>query len=592
MIARRTVRDSPSTARHMARWAAVPPESVIEVTFNEAMQTDRGFLNLQPATGLPNSGTVLARPENWDAARRTATFSFPQGLPLRARLTVTVTGFTDLAGNPMASPTTFSFTVSDGQPPRVIAATPVEGASQVPLSTPEVSFTFNEPMDMTVGSLTPGGGLTLGPISWTSNQIVTAPITGGLINDGIYSVRLNGFRNANVKALDGTPYLGDGKLDFGTGPDMTRPTVLETSPAEGATGVLPENTEFIVITFSEPMDKTLGRADLIDSGGTAVLTPIWAQDAFSVTYDVRLRLRYNSAQRVVLTGFKDRVGNLLDPAPYLGDGELDFQTAPDTVKPYILSSTPPEGAQNVYPVEVYTTGSTPPTGYRKVFTFTFNEPMNTTINRVVLQETYNPGAIRNLDGTWSSDGLTLTVTVQPSSAPTPLLEEFFYNLDLTGLQDRNGNAFDAAHPSLGNGRLDFYTLRNSPVLNHACEHALLMNPTPVTATGTATSPPRADVLHSRYAVSLPSNGTSFSGFVRMQLTPETWHSLFLDRDAQLVVTDPATNLNRQVTQFAVPPACPQLTHSARFETPQGSTVNVRFGPTLDATLRFVLEPYY
>jgi hypothetical protein len=572
---------------------AVPPESVVEVTFNEEMQVSRGFLNFQPATGIPNNGTLTVRPENWDGARRKVTLTFPQGLPVRARLTVTASNFADVAGNPLPAPYTFSFTVSDGQPPRVIEAAPFEGAASVPLTTAQVSFTFNEPMDTSVGNFVPGGGLMLGPVTWTGNTKASAPITGGLVYNGLYSVRLNNFRNANLKAFDGTPYLGDGKLDFGTGPDTTKPTVSEASPPEGATGVLPENASFIVLTFSEPMDRTMGRAELFDTGGNTVLTPNWAPDNFSVTYDVRLRLRYSSATRVVLTGFRDRAGNALDPAPYLGDGELDFQTGVDTVKPFLESSTPQEGAQDVYPAEVFVTGSTPPTSLRKIVTLRFNEPMDQTLRRVVLRETYNASAFRNLDGLWSTDGLTLTVTIpSPGSGQTPLVEEYSYSLDLTALKDRNGNALDALHPSLGDGKLDFYTLRNSPGLNHACEHALLLSPITVNATAAAGAAPRADTIHSRYGVNLLSNGTSFSGFVRMDLTPETNFTLYLDRDATVTVFDAATNAERQLTRTAVPPACAQLTHLVSFATPQGPTVNVRFGPMPDPTLRFIPELYF
>jgi hypothetical protein len=582
----------PSVVSHVPanNAVAVPPESVIEVTFSEQMQTERGFLNLQPAAGLPNNGTVTVRAENWDAARRKATFSFPQGLPLRTKLTATVANFADVAGNPLPQATTFSFTVSDGQPPRVTASSPTEGSNQGVLTTSQVSFTFNEPMDTTVGSFTPSGGITLGPLTWTGTTAVSAPITGGLTYNGTYSVRLNNFRNSYLTPLDGTQYLSDGKLDFFTGPDMDRPRVLEASPAEGATGVMPENTSFIVFTFSEPMEKTVGRAELIDSSGTTVLTANWATDGLSVSYDVRNRLRYNAVTRVVLTGFKDRVGNLLDPMQYLGDGELDFQTGADAVKPYVETSTPQEGAQDVYPVEVFVTGSNPPTAYRKVFTFRFSEPMDISVRRVVLRETSNPAAARNLDGVWSNDALTLTVTITPpSGGTTPLLPEYFYSLDLTGLRDRNGATLDPAHPNLGDGKLDFYTMANSPGLNHACEHALLQNSNPVTATSTAANAPRTDTIHTRYGVVLPSNGTSFSGFVRMELATDLFHTIYMDRNVPLVVTDAATGTPRQVTQVDVPPACAPILHSATFQSPSNPTANVRFGPSVNSTVRYVLE---
>ncbi len=577
---------------------AVDPASLIEVEFSEPMQTARGALVFQPSfPGVPSNGVVNVRPEDWDITRRKVTLSFAQGLPLLERVMVTISGFADVAGNPMTGNVTFAFTVSDGQPPRVSSASPAEGASQVALTLPEVVFNFNEPMDTTAGTLTPGGGFTLGTATWVGNQSIKAPVTGGLVYNGIYSVSLEGFRNLIGKPLDGSIYLGDGKLDFGTGPDITPPTVAASSPAEGAVGVLPENTSFIVITFSEPMDKAVGVGKLVDvtnGNATTVLTPNWSEDGFKVTYDVTFQLRHNATLRVDLTGFMDRSGNALNATAVLGsNGALDFATAVDTVKPAVFSSTPAEGAQDVYPVEVYATGTTPAFGHRKVFTFHFSEPMDTSISRVVLNETYNPGASRNLDGVWSADRLTLTVTFYPAAVgQEPLLSEWYYNVDLTGLKDRNGNFLDAAHPVLGNGRLDFHTLLNDTVLNHACQHALGSSITSVTATGSSAGPPRTDTYHARYEVTLPSNGTSYSGYTRMDLNTEEWQSIFLDRDVPVAVTNAANGANLVVHQVAVPPACPGITHRARFETPLNPTVHVRFGPILDSKFRFVLEQFY
>src|SRR5688572_28950993 len=88
----------------------VPPETQIEVNFSEPMQTDRGTLQIIPGAQLPSGGLLTARAENWDPTRRTARFSFPQGLPLRTELSVTVSNFSDVAGNPMQGTVSFRFT--------------------------------------------------------------------------------------------------------------------------------------------------------------------------------------------------------------------------------------------------------------------------------------------------------------------------------------------------------------------------------------------------------------------------------------------------------------------------------------------------
>ncbi len=568
----------------------VPPETQIEINFSEQMQTNRGTLQIVPGTGLPNGGLITASVDNWDFSRRTARFTFPQGLPLRANLTVSISNFADLAGNPMQGTVTFSFRVSDGDAPTVSSATPIEGAASVPLTTPEVVFNFSQAMDTAVGTLVPSGGLTLGTKNWVGNQTLKAPITGGLVNNGTYSVRLDNFRNANAKALDGTPYLGDGKLDFGTGPDTIAPTVRDAAPQEGATGVSYEDTQFVVINFSEPMSTTVGNADLIDvtTGTRTGLTPSWATDGFSVSYPVQFRLRPGGAMRVTLTGFRDRAGNALNTTTYLGtNGALDFSVAQDTVKPFVTQTNIAEGSTGIYPLEVFITNGAPPTSYRKVFTFRFNEPMNTTVRTVTLQnESF--GGSQTFNGVWN-DSQNLTVTITPvSSGQLPLQEETLYYIDVTQLRDAAGNLVDAVVPPLDDGHLDFRTGLSDIDLNHACEHALVQTPTSVTAGASAAAGPRTDSQHTLYSVSLLSNGTSFAGFTRGAITGN--QRIFMNGAVQLSVTDPQDpGTIFPITLTAVPPACAPVTHETRFRGAITPELHLRWTHSL-GTFRMVLEP--
>ncbi len=575
---------------------AVAPETSIVVTFSEAMQTDRGLLQLSPGTGLPNGGLITAVPQDWDTTRHTVKFAFPSGLPLKTKLTATLGDFGDLAGNAMRGYLSFSFTVSDGLPPQVLSTSPTEGASNVALTTSEITVQFNVPMDTSVGTLTPGGGLTLGAAAWTGNQVIKAPITSTLVNNGIYSVRLDNFRNTIGKALDPAPYIGDGKLDFGTGPDTIPPTVRDSSPAEGATGLQFENVRFIVITFSEPMDTTVGKAELVNGTTRTVLTPTWSSDGFTATYPSEYQLPPGKTLQVALTGFKDKAGNALNLTTYLGsNGVLDFTMAPDTVKPYVTDTNVPDGATDVYPVEVYVVGGNPAVGYRKVFTFQFSEPMDASATLVTLHEALNPNSYRNLAGVWSADRLTLTVTIYPvSSGQLPLLADTPYYLDLTALKDPSGNPLDATIPVLGNGRLDFRTLLNQTDLNQACGYALTQVPLAVTATASVTSStPRVDQLHTLYELTLPSNGTSYSGVVRAQLVTNETQPIFMNGQVPLKVTNPQSpSTGIGVTLVPVPPACPAITYEATFGTPVTPELQLSFGPYAQSPFRLVLESSY
>jgi hypothetical protein len=570
----------------------VPPESFIEVNFNEAMQTSRGTLQVIPGDGLPNRGVFVARPEDWDVTRRRVRFSFPLGLPLRALLTVNLANFSDVAGNVLQGFRTFSFTVSDGVAPSVSSASPAEGASSVPLSTSEVVINFNQPMDTSVGTLVPEGGLSLGTPSWTGNQALRAPITSTLVNNGLYSVRLENFRNINVKAMDGAPYLGDGKLDFGTGPDTIAPTLREASPVEGATNQQYESTRFVVFTFSEPMDTTLGTVELVDGSTRTQLATSFSGDGFTVTCNAEFKLRPGAALSVVLTGFKDRAGNALVTTPFLGsNGVLDFTMAPDTVKPYVTLTNVPEGATDVYPVEVFSSGGTP--GFRKVFTFRFSEPMDPSITLVTLHDATFPSTFRNLAGVWSSDRLTMTLTISPpSSGLLPIEADRLQYLELNRLKDATGNLLDTTIPPLGDGRLNFRTLLSQRELNHACEHAMTQGPLLVTATASVTAgTPRSDVLHGLYELTLPGSGNTFSGYTRAQVITNRTQPIFMDGAAELTVTDPASpQTGIGVTLVPVPPACPAITHESRFGT-VASPLNLRFSHG-QQKLRIVLEDTY
>jgi hypothetical protein len=211
----------------------VASASTFVVEFSEPMKPGQGTVRL-----TPGDVELRASTGQWDTARRSVTLRPAQPLPVSTEVSATVgTDFADAAGNALAAPFTFRFTVRDDQAPRVVSASPAEGASQVPLDDAELILTFSEPMDTSVGTLVPGGGLSLGAAEWAGNTL-KAPLSG-LAHDGTYTVELQGFKDAAGNALDTVAYLGDGRLDFSTGADTFAPTVTSSSPAEGATDIYP-----------------------------------------------------------------------------------------------------------------------------------------------------------------------------------------------------------------------------------------------------------------------------------------------------------------------------------------------------------------
>jgi hypothetical protein len=222
--------------------------------------------------------------------------------------------------------------------------------------------------------------------------------------------------------------------------------------------------------------------------------------------------------------------------------------------------------------------------------------MNTSITRVTLHEKNNPSQSRILDGVWSADQRTMTVTVYPpATGGLPLQDDYFpYYMDLTLLKDLAGNTLDAAVPVLGDGRLDFNTFPNYPTLNHACEHSLLQTPTAVNASASySSSSPATDQLHTRYELTLPSNGTSFTGYTKLQIGANAPFTFFMDRDIDLTIADPATpNSPLVLSRDPVRSPCAGITHRVVFQTLNASTMQMRSGPFTEARYRLIMEPGY
>lgn len=264
----------------------------------------------------------------------------------------------------------------------------------------------------------------------------------------------------------------------------------------------------------------------------------------------------------------------------------------DTLAPTVESSTPTEGTLGLYPVEVYyrTTGQAG-LSERKVLTVRFSEPMDTSLTQATLYDLTDPSnEPRPVGGTWSADGQTLTLTVlQPEEGGSALNADTAYAVDLKGFRDIAGNALDAAHVGLGDGRLDFRTGPVDRLLNHACGHTLVDSLTTVSAAATSTGTvPRMDQTHKHYEVSLPDSGGAFTGYTRMLLETETDHVLFLGQDVEVALHDVLGDMAVEAAKEPVPLACAGLTHRVRFTSPLDPEVRARFtGPK--ATFRAILE---
>ncbi|AKJ06008.1 Ig-like domain-containing protein [Archangium gephyra] len=381
------------------------------------------------------------------------------------------------------------------------------------------------------------------------------------------------------------------------GADTQPPTVRATSPAEHATAVLPGATPEVSITFSEPMKPDTGT--LVPSSGLKLGAPAWSGNTLKVPVT---GLGHDDAHALELKGFQDVAGNALDGTVLLGDGTLDFHTGSDRPRAAVASASVAEGAQDVYPVEMYydAEASRPGAYFRKVLTVTFTEAMDPAFARVTLvNRTDTTLAPRPLTGQWSPDGLTLTLTLTaPEEGGPPLEEESTYTLDLSALRGAAAGNRLEANTFLGDGKLDFTTGKRNGDLEHACTHSLVSTAESLVAAPhmpPSGFPPSTDVGHTHYRLTLPEAGAgSHVGYTELVSKPDQDERivLYLNQNVPVGAWDELDAVDVPVEVLPALPVCPGITHQARFTVTRGDRFYfLRFGATPSVTLEFILERY-
>jgi Bacterial Ig-like domain len=315
---------------------SVAVTSPVNITFSEAMDaatiTAAGNITVKTtATSTNVTGTVT-----YNAATNVATFTPSGSLGFGTGYTVTVTtGVKDVAGNAMASPFTSAFTTAaapDTTPPTVTSTVPTDGATNVAINT-TVTATFSEAMDS--ASVATGGAFTLkatvagtpvtGTVTYnTVTHIATFTPSSSLSNNINYTATIT----TGVKDVAGNFMAATKVFAFTTIADTTPPTVLSTSPANGATAV--PITTVVTVTFSEAMDS----ASVATGSAFTLKATLGASVTGTVTYNTvthvatftpsaSLAPATTNYTATVTTAAKDVAGNSL-----LGTVTFVFTTVP------------------------------------------------------------------------------------------------------------------------------------------------------------------------------------------------------------------------------------------------------------------------
>ncbi|MCC7211327.1 MAG: hypothetical protein E3K40_04675 [Candidatus Brocadia sp.] len=242
----------------------------------------------------------------------TATFTpLNNLLPYTAYKARIATGARDLAGNALASPYTWSFETSgdvDSMAPKVILTNPVNGAAGVEVSS-VVTATFSEMIDATDVTtdtflVNDGSDNISGIVSYNQTTATFIP-SSNLSTYITHTAKIT----KGIKDLAGNPMISHYTWSFTTTGDFTAPTVIYTSPVNGAAGV--NVSSDIAATFSEMMDaSTLGTDTYSINNGSNNLGGVVSYRDKIITFTPNTNLDFNTIYTATITtGARDIAGN-------------------------------------------------------------------------------------------------------------------------------------------------------------------------------------------------------------------------------------------------------------------------------------------
>ncbi len=212
---------------------------------------------------------------------------------------------------PLYNDFTLEFTASsvgDGVAPQIAYRQPSWGASGVDTTT-HVVMTFDEPADprsvnvSTVWIAGHPGTVTYDPRTWTATLELSAP----LAPNTAYVVNVVG-----VKDGPGNPTNTSWTFTTGAGPDTTPPSVVSSTPTDGATGI--DVASSLTVTFSEPIETaTLGHLKVLDVAAGIAIGGITTYDEATrtATFEPTSFLEPSHPYALELQGLTDQAGNPL-----------------------------------------------------------------------------------------------------------------------------------------------------------------------------------------------------------------------------------------------------------------------------------------
>jgi YD repeat-containing protein len=304
-----------------------------------AVVVSSGGVPVPGAVSLSSSGTTL-------------TFIPANLLATSTTYTVTVSGFTDQAGNSVMPFTSTFMTGTSGiantTTPTVVSVSPVFGANSVSVSSPIV-LTFNEALDATTVtestvpiSVNGLGGVLAGSYSLDgTGTVVTFTPLSPLPGNATVTVEVN---SVLLDLSGNAANFFYSTFTTGTGTDTTAPVVTMVTPQNGATGV--GTNAVVVLTFSKSLNSSTINANSIAllANGSAFATSIsFSADNLVVALQGYGLPASTTITELVTNGVTDLSGNAL------ASFQSTFTTAPSVnpSAPTVVSQRPGNGATGV-----------------------------------------------------------------------------------------------------------------------------------------------------------------------------------------------------------------------------------------------------
>ncbi len=372
---------------------SVALNSTVSFTFNKAVNiTGSAAFTLQCPSGTPVAFNVApAAPGGVATFTLTPTANMPAGTTCTA--TAVAAQIKDLAGTNLASNYVFTFTTDVA--PTVTSTTPASGASSVALNS-TVVFTFSKAVTTTATSFTlqcPSGT----PVAFTTAPAAPGNATTFTLTPAASlpagTVCTATAVAAQITDAAGTHLAADDAITFTT--DVA-PTVTSTSPANGATNVVPSAT--VSFTFSKAVNITGASAFTLQCpSGTPVAFTIAPaapgnSTTFTLTPSANLPITTVCTATAVASQISDAVGTNL-----AANDTITFTTA---TPPTVTSTTPANGATAVLATSA--------------LSITFSQAVNVTATAFTLQCPSGTPAAFTLSP--APPGGVATYTLTPSAA--------------------------------------------------------------------------------------------------------------------------------------------------------------------------------